>query len=243
MPDDLVYAATEWVTNAQMIADVAKLGYLKDSDVILDPTYGKGGWWRVWHPAGDTLVGHQWRQRMATGVWWRDWTAGSRHQVWDFKQMWYADEVFDAVTFDPPYVSPGGRSTTGIPGMHAAYGMDDSPSTPEGVQEDIDAGLRECFRVVKKGGIVLVKCQDYVTSGNLWPGAWLTQQSAYAIGFNLVDILQYLGDGGPQPERETQAHARHNYSTLLVLERPKRKQRKFSRFPLERKINGPTPPA
>lgn len=231
MTDNLIYAATEWPTNAMMIADVAKLGYLKDTDLILDPTYGKGGWWRVWRPRdmeASDLKGIP--------------GPGARHS-YDFRALPYQDEVFDAVTFDPPYVSPGGRSTTGIPGMHAAYGMDNSPSTPEGVQEDIDAGLKECFRVVKKGGIVLVKCQDYVTSGNLWPGAWLTQQSAYAIGFNLVDILQYLGDGGPQPERDSQSHARHNYSTLLVLERPKRTQRKFSRYPLERKINGSTPAA
>ena len=51
-----------------------------------------------------------------------------------------ADETFDAVAFDPPYVSVGGRSTSGINGMHAAYGMDGAPLTPQGVQDDINAG-------------------------------------------------------------------------------------------------------
>ena len=48
--DDIVYACTAWPTNAAMIADVHRLGYLKDEDHILDPTYGRGRWWRVWRP-------------------------------------------------------------------------------------------------------------------------------------------------------------------------------------------------
>ena len=50
MSEDTIYSTQAWPTNAAMIADVARLGYLKDTDVILDPTYGKGAWWRVWAP-------------------------------------------------------------------------------------------------------------------------------------------------------------------------------------------------
>lgn len=217
MNDDLVYSTMAWPTNAQMIADVARLGYLKDTDVILDPTYGKGAWWRVWHPdleAGGRVVGHQWHQRiLSCGV-----------ETWDFRGMWYRDEVFDAVAFDPPYVSVGGRSTSGINGMHAAYGMDGAPLTPQGVQDDINAGLEECWRVVRKGGIVLVKCQSYVSSGKLWPGLFHTfNHATQSCGFQVVDHLTHVAGPRPQPEgRGPQKHARRNSSDLLVLRRPKR---------------------
>ena len=136
--------------------------------------------------------------------------------------MWYDDERFDAVAFDPPYVCVGGRETTTIRGMHDAYGMGDTPTTPQGVQDDINAGLVECFRVVKKGGIVLVKVQSYITSGKLWPGTFLTWRWAEEVGFDLVDHLNHISGARPQPAGRRQVHARRNQSDLLVLRRPRR---------------------
>ena len=203
MSNELIYATMAWATNAQMIADVHRLGYLKDTDHVLDPTYGEGAWWRVWRP---TFL-----------------TARVKTPNWDFRQMDFDDETFDAVAFDPPYVSVGGRATSGLNGMHAAYGMDGTPLTPEGVQRDIHKGLDECYRVVKKGGIVLVKVQSYVSSGKLWPGTFYTW--SYAVdccGFQLVDHLVHISGSRPQPPGRQQVHARRNYSDLLVLRRPKR---------------------
>ena len=225
LPDDVIYAATPWVTNAQMIADCHRLGYLKDTDLILDPTYGRGTWWRLWHPPGDYhVIGHQWRQPIPGGVVWSEWLRDDWPLLgtWDFRNMWYQDETFDAVAFDPPYVCVGGRTTTGIGEMHAAYGMGDTPTTPGGVQADIDAGLLECFRVVKKGGIVLVKVQSYVTSGKLWPGTFYTWRYADLIGFQLVDHLNHISGARPQPAGRRQVHARRNQSDLLILRRPLR---------------------
>ena len=209
MSDDIVYAAQSWVTNAQMIQDVHRLGYLHDDDFILDPTYGRGTWWRVWMPtvqAGGYLLP-------------RDRKIDPR---WDFRAMWEHDEEFDAVAFDPPYCSVGGRTTTGIGEMHAAYGMDGTPLSPQGVQDDIDAGLSECYRVVRKGGIVLVKMQDYVSSGKLWPGVHHTWNTADRLGFQVIDHLIHIGGPRPQPAHARQVHARRNNSDLLVLRRPRR---------------------
>ena len=223
VPDDLILAATAWATNAQMIRDVAKLGYLKHTDLILDPTYGAGGWWRLWHPLEGAIHGFT-----PTNAWY--WPVDNEFPLkstlpgpWDFRDMGVGSEVFDAVAFDPPYVSVGGRATSGIRGMHDAYGMGGAPTTPQGVQTDIAAGLKECFRVVKKGGIVLVKCQSYVSSGKLWPGTFLTYQAAMTIGFQLVDHFVHVSGPRPQPDgRGPQKHARRNQSDLLVLRRPNR---------------------
>ena len=191
-----------------MFLDVHRLGYLRDTDVILDPTWGRGKWWTLWAPtAPGRLVA-------------RDRYTVPGDEDWDFRAMTYDDGTFDAVAFDPPYVSVGGRKTTGLPDMHDAYGMTDAATTPQGVQDDIDAGLSECHRVVKFGGIVIAKCQNYVSSGNLWPGGYLTQRCAAALGFEVVDILQHIAGVRPQPPGRRQVHARNNYSTLLVLRKP-----------------------
>ena len=41
-----VFTATRWATNAEMIEDVARLGYLDGS--VLDVTYGLGTFWKNW---------------------------------------------------------------------------------------------------------------------------------------------------------------------------------------------------
>jgi hypothetical protein len=218
VPDDLVYAATAWPTNAALIVDCHRLGYLKDTDHILDPTYGRGTWWRLWRPFHVTKADLHAFQGVypAYDVYPVDFRGGNA------PDLTWADEFFDAVAFDPPYVSVGGRSTSGINGMHAAYGMDGTPTSPDLVQRDINLGLKECFRVVKKGGIVLVKCQSYISSGKLFPGVWHTQNEAFRIGFRLVDHLIHVSGARPQPPHTRQVHSRRNHSDLLVLRRPRR---------------------
>jgi DNA modification methylase len=199
---ELVYAAYPYGDNSELILTCAELGYLEYESTILDPTYGQGNWWKLWQPAG--LV-------------------GDVAEYSDFKNMGHPDEAFDAVAFDPPYVSVGGRKTSTLPEFQRAYGMDTAPLTPAKVQRDINLGLEECFRVVKKGGVVLVKCQNYVSSGKLWKGVYYTERHAIAIGFNVVDELIHLSGGRPQPAGHgEQQHARNNYSVMLVLRRPKR---------------------
>lgn len=186
-----------------MILDVVRLGYLKDTDFLLDPTYGKGKWWTRWR---EPDVTHD----LTTGV--------------DFRRLPEADGTFDSVAFDPPYVAMGGRKTTGIQEFFDRYGLTDAPKRPAELQEMNDAGLRECLRVVKKKGIVIVKSQDYVTSGKLFPGTHYTLTAALAMGFKLEDRLEHIGHARAQPKRTRkdgqpvrQHHARRNLSTLFVL--------------------------
>ena len=212
-----VMAASRWRTNADLIADVARL-YLEPGWRVLDPTWGRGKWWAKWRPAD--LVGTDVRPARELGD---EFQGGV-----DFRHLPFPGSSFDAVAFDPPYVCAGGRSTTGMPEFHDRYGMTSAPTTPAGVQALIDAGLLECRRVVKPGGVLLVKAQDYVTSGKLWPGTHHTLCAAFDAGLELVDRLEHITRPRPQPARSLadgspspQRHARRNLSTLLVLRRPK----------------------
>lgn len=188
----MIHAATAWKSNAHMIEDVAQLGYLNGT--VLDPTWGRGNWWTRWRP--DALIGTDLKQ----GI--------------DFRSLPYSDDSFDAVAFDPPYVCIGGRKTSGIEAMYDAYGLTEAPQTPAEVQRLINDGLTECARVARRH--VLVKCCDYISSGKLWIGTHHTLTHGLSLGLELVDRLEYVGKGRPQPSGRRQVHARRNLSTLLV---------------------------
>ena len=242
-----ILAAFAWPTNAELIADCHTLGYLRDGDHVLDPTFENGVWWKAWRP--EKLTTHH---RAEDGS--------------DFRSLPYPDGTFDAVAYDPPYVCPGGRKTSTIKEMHDRYGMneggfeDPAFSTPAELQALINEGLTEMHRLARPSqfkklhptapnGVVLVKVKDYIWSGQFFPGTHHTLVHALTLGFTIEDRFEMFGDPGPQPltrpvcancgyrrrktdtaclkcgEEETadllidQVHARRNLSTLFVLRR------------------------
>lgn len=143
----------------------------------------------------------------------------------DFRNTGYESHQFDAIAFDPPYVSVGGRETTGIEEMYSRYGLSGAPTTPALLQALINDGLAEMHRLVKPRGIVITKAQDYISSGELWSGTYFTEQFARSIGYKVVEkFIHVRKSGGPQPKNRTrkdgsrsrQVHARHNASIMFV---------------------------
>lgn len=206
---DLVFAATNWRSNAEMIEACVQLRYLRDTPTM-DATYGRGIWWKRWQPT--ELVKHDLK---IDGV--------------NFCLLPEDDETYEQQTYDPPYVSTGGRKTSKLPDFMSRYGLIEAPRTPAALQQLINVGLTEQHRTLKKGGIQLVKCQDYVSSGKLWIGTHHTIAHALSVGFTVVDRMEMIGHRRPQPARKrkdgkpsVQQHARRNLSTLLVLRKAKR---------------------
>lgn len=202
-----VLAADRWPSNAELIKAVADLGHINDGMTALDPTYGKGVWWKLFRPHNLTV-----HDIKIDGV--------------DFRNLPHKNGSFWLVAYDPPYVSPGGRKTSTVPAFQQQYGMDKTPKSPEKLQcELINPGLTEVYRVVCKKGRVLVKCQDYISSGKLWLGRHETLTHALSLGFKVIDIFEHIGNPGMQPTMNLdgsprrQVHARRNLSTLFVLQK------------------------
>ncbi len=187
---------TDRRTNGQLIADCFELGYLRDEDRILDPTYGLGRWWSEVGPP--YLTAHDLDPEKAP------------HGPMDFTALHYEDQTFDAVAYDPPYAFRG----TATPSFDSKYGVDAYMS----VEARVDLmmrGLSEAIRVCKTGGYVLAKCQDMVVSGEVIWQRLMFAERALEDGCRLVDEL-YVLSGRPQPAGRRQVHSRRNFSTLQV---------------------------
>lgn len=186
-------------TNARLIADLHKLGYLKDADEVVDVTYGQGAFWREWRPRN--LFAHDLDPRLAPD--------GPQ----DFTALRYSDAAVDVVVFDPPY------KLNGTPG-HASderYGVGGDEYVPvaDRITLILD-GCTEAARVAKR--IVIVKCMDQVVSGRV---RWLCDEVTEHMadhGWVKVDRLEVIGHR-EQPEGRRQLHARRNSSSCLVFGR------------------------
>lgn len=165
-----------------MIADVANIGWILPSDYVLDATYGGGLWWSVFCP--EELVPYN----------------------GDFTQMHqYEGDDFDVAAFDPPYVAPGGRTTSTIQAMWARYAMGRARMTPERNQLLINDGVECCWGAIRHRGLLLVKCMSYVSGGNFYDGVYHTKKFCVEqMGMKLEDEFIYLtANGGPQPGGRT----------------------------------------
>lgn len=194
-----ILRATRWRHNGELIAAVARLGYLHPDDYTLDCTWGRGTWWATWRPK--RLEGSDLDPDLSP-------TATSV----DFTDLPWDDATFDAVCFDPPYKLNGTPTAT----VDQRYGVHTVRSRDERHQLMLD-GLTECARVTRTGGVVLAKCQDQVEGGKVrWQTRMLADHAETHCDLELIDRLDMLG-GRPQPAGRRQVRVHANYSTLLVL--------------------------
>lgn len=198
-----VVANGYWPTNGHLIADAAKLGYLRGT--VLDPTYGEGVWWNTWRPR--RLIAHD-----------------IQLDAVDFCALPYKAHRFGTIAYDPPYKLNG----TPDPIVDAPYGVDIPARWQDRMALCIE-GATECVRVLAPGGHLLWKCQNQVCSGRVrWQVDVFTQ---HAESLGLVKVTQFNKIGGrPQPKRKGQVHPENNYSTLLVLRKPLPKKRRIKKI-------------
>lgn len=199
-PDE-VLACADWATNAHLLTDLALLGYIRPEHRVCDVTYGLGGWWQRWRPAD--LTTHDLDPTKGDGI--------------DFRNLPEADETYDVVAFDPPYINPTPNSTTDE--FADRYGISgDRLSFTELLQLMTD-GLAECRRVLRPGGHLLVKAMAYTNGGTFRPVPALLTAWAEPRGLDLVDEFVMRRNPGPLSKPTTGTRSRRNCSTLLVFRR------------------------
>lgn len=125
-----------------------------------------------------------------------------------------------SVMFDPPfltYVRAGRAHKGGAVQMTARFG---GYWTYGELTDHYSGTISECARVIRRGGTLVVKCQDIIHNHRMHCTHALVIEMAQASGFRLKDLFVLAAKHRmPGPQKGTQRHARIFHSYFLVFER------------------------
>jgi len=151
---------------------------------VLDLTFGQGVFWNTKRPEHLTA---------------NDLYSGRAEFQQDFRATYWPSEAFELVVFDPPFTAAG-RPSDGTPGM-ARYGAErhqaGAPQNVHQVRELLVGGIAEACRLSSRW--VLVKTQDVVEGGPLWPNVILALNTLVTHGFNIRAERAFSPSRRPQP--------------------------------------------
>lgn len=220
--------------NADVFPHVLKL-HVAVGSKIADVTYGKGVFWKK----VDTSEYKFFPSDISDGT--------------DCRNLPYDDGSFDVVVFDPPYMEGFYRSGNTIKagdGTHNTfrdhYSNGDETPKPHGgkwhaaVLDIYNEGGKEAHRVLKDGGIFIVKCQDEVSANRQNLTHVEIINSFAEIGFFCKDLFVVVRPNKPGMSRViNQVHARKNHSYFLVfLKIPRGKRASQMRFSIASRSSG-----
>lgn len=195
--------------NAEVFPKVLALHVPKGSKVA-DITFGTGIFWRNVPHHDYVLLPSD----IDTGV--------------DCRSLPYQDGELDCVVFDPPYMEGLFRRKSDHlagHGSHAAFrksysnglATESGPKYHDAVLDLYFKGGKEAARVLKKGGVFIVKCQDEVSANTqrLTHVEIINEYQNY--GFFARDLFVVVRSNAPAISRlKKQVHARKNHSYFLV---------------------------
>lgn len=128
------------------------------------------------------------------------------------------NESVNTIMFDPPFVIGGATYDDSKEGSCIIQKrFTQFESWPE-LKEMYSGSLREFYRILKDGGIVIFKCQDCVASAkNYFTHSWVMNQ-AINIGFYPKDMFILLAQNRLNDGRKQQ-HARKYHSYFWVFKK------------------------
>lgn len=231
--NDLVFSAYQG-TNDRVFPLILSL-YVPDGSHVADVTYGRGVFWRGIERARYHLYASDLRTT--------DLPTGCRGGT-DSRSLPYVDGAMDAVVFDPPYMhTPGGTAHNGHQNYEAYYannvdaqmsrelrdvtaapGTRETPKYHEAVLDLYYRSGREAWRVLRSGGVFIVKCQDEVCTNRQRLTHVEITVEYQRLGFVVEDLFVVVRSNRPGVSRlkGRQYHARKNHSYFLVYRKPGR---------------------
>lgn len=224
---DLVFSARVG-TNAEVFASILGLHVPRGSRVA-DVTFGLGAFWRRVEPGAYEVwasdleaktegLREEWRGRVRSGV--------------DCRRLPYEAESLDCVVLDPPYMEGLLRRSTehlAGSGTHAGFRRAYSngkgaegggPKWHDAVLDLYARSCREAHRVLRRGGVLVVKCQDEVSANKQRLTHVEIITGCESLGFHAKDLFVVVRANRAGVTRlKRQEHARKNHSYFLVFEK------------------------
>lgn len=207
---DLIFSAYIG-TNADVFPHVLAL-HVPPGSVVADVTYGQGVFWR--NVSRDRYTVHATDIQM--GV--------------DCRQLPYEEGSIDCVVLDPPYMEGlFRRSKDHLAGAGTHISFRNAYSGGEAMQSEggpkyheavLDLYYKagsEAFRVLRKYGVFIVKCQDEVSANEQRLTHVELINYYQSLGFYAKDLFIVVRPNRPGVSRmKRQEHARKNHSYFLV---------------------------
>lgn len=143
----------------------------------------------------------------------------------DCRQLPLADESIMSMIYDPPFLATKGpslHSETNNNRIAKRFGV--YATETELHQFYIDS-LKEAYRVLASKGILVVKCQDKVSSGKQYMSHVFMINEAEKIGFYTKDLFVLLAKNrlAADWQVKNQQNARKYHSYFLVFEKSSKK--------------------
>lgn len=223
--------------NAELFAQVMAL-HVPVGSLVADVTHGRGAFWRAilsgTYRVAASDIALDVKERVPEVAY---------HDCVDCRDLPYEGASFDCVVLDPPYMEGFFRRVEehlAGSGTHSAFSRaysngstyDAGKGGPKWHDAVVDLYLRaglEARRVLRRGGKLIVKCQDEVSAGK----QHLTHVEIITgyedMGLECVDLFVLVRTNKPGVSRiKKQVHARKNHSYFLVFQLPSGKAKRVS---------------
>ena len=178
-------------TNYEALQEILSV-YSKPGALILDMTFGTGAFWRGGQPSVSLDIVTRADVRAS------------------FYGLPFLGGVFDVVVFDPPYRMNGTRADYATTKRYK-----NKESNYRVVPKHYAAGVKEAHRVLRGGGLLVVKMQDQVVSGKRYfqTNMMLKWAKDYS---RMVDEVHVVTSSRPQPAGRAKRHLSAEHSTFQV---------------------------
>lgn len=201
-------------TNADLFAKVMAL-HVEPGSLVADVTFGRGAFWRSIEPGTYELFSSD---------------IDGDPSI-DCRALPYGDDTLDCVVLDPPYMEgfyrdkPDQRAGSGShESFRDAYSSDrdlkpedDRPKYHAAVLAMYVEAIVEARRVLRSGGVLIVKCQDEVSANRQRLTHVEIINALEPMGFYCKDLFVLVRTNKPGVSRLLkQVHARKNHSYFLV---------------------------
>lgn len=196
---------TTGYSQTDMLLDILSLHVKKGIDI--DPTYGRGNFYkdhRIKQPKFKFDLHPRFKYVAESSA----------------DNLPIIDESMRCVMFDPPFLATKGKSLDSDKGnvINRHFGVFE---TETALHEFYVQCLYEFYRILRKNGILIFKCQDKVSSGKQYFSHTFIQNTAENVGFYTKDLFILLAKNRivADWQKRNQQHARKYHCYFWVFQK------------------------